>query len=243
LTDTPAAPSLATESAVGNHIRMTSPAHAVSVAVIDDHDVIHAGIQTWLADAAPPLRLADGYLTNDEFLAAHPVPSEAVDVVVVDLELQSRRPEVEALQHVVEAGHHVVVYSHLQNSEIILRYLDAGALTYLVKSEGKTHLVEAIRGAVAEEPYVGPRMAAAMADDSRTGRPNLTAREQEVLKAWFQTESKELVAQRLFITPATVRTHLFRARAKYAAAGRPAPTKAALVARAVQDGILSIDDL
>lgn len=56
-------------------------------------------------------------------------------------------------------------------------------------------------------------------------------------------ESKDLVTCRLNIAPATVRTHLQRVRVKYAAAGRPAPTKAALVARAVQDGIISIDDL
>lgn len=56
-------------------------------------------------------------------------------------------------------------------------------------------------------------------------------------------ESNDLVAGRLNIAPATVRTHLQRVRVKYAAAGRPAPTKAALVARAVQDGIISIDDL
>jgi len=68
-------------------------------------------------------------------------------------------------------------------------------------------------------------------------------REREVLVAWFQTESKELVGQRLYISPATVRTHLQRIRIKYAAAGRPATTKAALVARAIQDGMISVDDL
>jgi hypothetical protein len=58
-----------------------------------------------------------------------------------------------------------------------------------------------------------------------------------------QTENKEVVGRRLFIEPTTVCTHLQRVRAKYAAAGKPARTKAALVARAIQDGILSIDEL
>ncbi|WP_411156391.1 helix-turn-helix transcriptional regulator [Nocardia cyriacigeorgica] len=48
------------------------------------------------------------------------------------------------------------------------------------------------------------------------------------------TESKTLVGQRLYITTGTVNTHLERIRTKYAQAGRPAPTKAALVARAIQ---------
>jgi DNA-binding CsgD family transcriptional regulator len=86
-------------------------------------------------------------------------------------------------------------------------------------------------------------MAGALSNDTDPGRPNLTEREKDALIAWFQTESKELVAQRLSVAPATVRTYLQRARARYAAVGRPAPTKAALVARAIQDGIVSVNDL
>ncbi len=92
-------------------------------------------------------------------------------------------------------------------------------------------------------PYVGPRMAEAMINDSAVGRPNLAPREKEVLIAWFRTESKDVVASQLQIAPTTVRTHLQRVRAKYAAVGRPATTKAALVARAIQDGIVNVDDI
>jgi DNA-binding CsgD family transcriptional regulator len=75
------------------------------------------------------------------------------------------------------------------------------------------------------------------------GRPDLAPREKEVLVAWFQTDSKALVATQLHIAPTTVRTHLQRIRAKYAAVGRPATTKAALVARAIQDGLINVEDL
>jgi DNA-binding CsgD family transcriptional regulator len=86
-------------------------------------------------------------------------------------------------------------------------------------------------------------MAKALLNDTRLGRISLSEREKEVLIAWFQTESKELVGKRLYISPTTVRTHLQRARAKYAGVGRPAPTKSALLARAIEDGILSLNDL
>ena len=86
-------------------------------------------------------------------------------------------------------------------------------------------------------------MGKAMLNDSTVGRIKLSEREKQVLVAWFQTESKELVGKRLFIAPTTVRTHLQRARAKYAGVGRPAPTKSALLARAIEDGILSLNDL
>ncbi|MFD3703486.1 LuxR C-terminal-related transcriptional regulator [Nocardia sp. NPDC058658] len=86
-------------------------------------------------------------------------------------------------------------------------------------------------------------------DDTRTtghaapGRPTLSGREIEVLLAWLASDSKVEVGQRLYISPGTVNTHLSRIRDKYAAAGRPAPTKAALVVRALQDALIGIDDL
>jgi DNA-binding NarL/FixJ family response regulator len=126
---------------------------------------------------------------------------------------------------------------------VILRCLELGAVTFIVKSEGKSHLIDAVRAALLNEPYVGPRMAKAIFHDRSMGRPKLAPREQEVLIAWFQTESKDLVGQKLEISSTTVRTHLQRVRTKYAAVGRPAPTKSALVARAIQDGIIFLDDL
>ncbi len=73
-------------------------------------------------------------------------------------------------------------------------------------------------------------------------RPSLSAREVEVLLAWLRAESKEEAARMLFISPATVSTHIIRIRAKYAAAGRPAKRKAALFARAIQDGYTTLDE-
>ena len=215
----------------------------LTIAVIDDHDVIHSGIRSWCAASDPAMVVTDCFFDSESFLAAHPAPSELVQVAIVDLELTGRKPDFEALERITQAGHRVVVYSHLEQNEVILQCLELGAVTYLVKSEGKRHLIEAIRAASTNLPYVGPRMAGALHNDSAIGRPALGAREKEVLVAWFQTESKELVGSRLFISPATVRTHLQRIRVKYAAVGRPAPTKAALVARAIQDGMISVDEL
>lgn len=219
------------------------PDSVVTVAVIDDHDIVHAGLQSWFNQATPPIRLIGGYSSVETFLAQYPSGPGGVDVVLLDLELRSRQPDLTSIERLTTARHRVVVYSHIVHDEVILRSLDLGADTYIAKAEGKSHLVDAVYATASGESYVGPRMANAMRRDHSTGRPRLTAREQEILLAWFQTESKDLVAERLFISPSTVRTYLQRVRAKYAAAGRPAATKAALVARAVQDGIISVDEL
>src|ERR1700752_2586034 len=216
-----------------------SAATGVSVAVIDDHDTIHAGIQAWCAIADPPVRVVGSYFSVDQFFAD---PCDA-EVVLLDLELTSRRPDFSGIERVIESSRPVVIYSHIIHDEVILKCLDLGATTYVAKSEGKAHLLAAIRAAATDTAYVSPRMAGAISNDRRVGRPRLTSREHEILVAWFQTESKELVAERLYISPSTVRPYLQRVRIRYAPVGRPAPTKAALVARAVQDGIISVEEL
>lgn len=75
------------------------------------------------------------------------------------------------------------------------------------------------------------------------GTPELSPREAQVLTHWLRADSKTAVCEELFLGLGTVNTYLYRIREKYAVAGRPAATKAALLARALQDGLLGIDDL
>ncbi|TWS18834.1 LuxR family transcriptional regulator [Tsukamurella asaccharolytica] len=70
----------------------------------------------------------------------------------------------------------------------------------------------------------------------------LSEREIEVLLAWFASDSKEGAARLMFISPATVATHIARVRGKYAGAGRSARTKTALFARFLEDGYTSLWD-
>ncbi|MEZ0340122.1 response regulator [Mycobacterium sp. pV006] len=212
----------------------------VRIVIIDDHDVVHAGVQAWCADADPPIEVVGSYPGPAQFLADADVTA---DVVLLDLQIEGNRPDFDALRRLCDGDTRVIVYSHITADEVILTCLELGAVTYLTKSEGKLHLIEAVHAAHSGTPYVGPRMGKALLNDTTLGRIKLTEREKQVLVAWFQTESKELVAKRLFIAPTTVRTHLQRARAKYASVGRPAPTKSALLARAIEDGILSLNDL
>ncbi|MFV8228630.1 response regulator [Mycolicibacterium fortuitum] len=215
----------------------------ITVAVIDDHDVVHAGVEAWCAHADPAIEVVGSFPTPTAFFARFPDVPDSVDVVLLDLQIDGNKPEFDTLHKLCRVGQRVVVYSHLAADEVILTCLDIGAISYLTKTEGKRHLIEAIHAAHSATPYVAPRMAKALLSDTKLGRTNLSDREKEVLIAWFQTESKELVGKRLYISPTTVRTHLQRARAKYANVGRAAPTKSALLARAIEDGLLSLNDL
>jgi DNA-binding NarL/FixJ family response regulator len=216
----------------------------ITVAIIDDHDVVHAGVEAWCSQADPPISVVGNFHSPREFTATYPnLPASDVDVVLFDLQIDGNKPDLDVLRNLCDSGQRVIVYSHMFSDEVILASLEMGAATYLAKSEGKRHLIEAIQAAHSAEPYMGPSMAKAVINDRALGRTKLSEREKQVLIAWFQTESKDLVGKRLYIAPTTVRTHLQRARAKYAAVGRPAPTKSALLARAIEDGILSLNDL
>lgn len=212
-------------------------------AVVDDHAVVHDGIAGWCAAADPPIRLAGAYHDPAALLGDPAAGPDTIDAIVLDLQFNEQAPDLDALTALCLRGFRVVVFSQHVDGDLVLDCLDRGAVTYLSKHEGREHLVAALRAAGSDRPYVSPTMALAMAQDTRPARPTLSPRELEVVLAWFQTESKSLVAQRLYITTGTVNTHLERTRAKYAAVGRPAPTKAALVARAIQDGLVSPDDL
>lgn len=214
-----------------------------TVAIIDDHDVVHAGVAAWCAQAEPPIGVLGCFRSPMEFLARYPNPPHDVDLVVLEPHIAGGRPDFGSLQRLCRASQRVIVYSQLCSDEVILTSLECGAISYLAKTEGRHHLLAAIRAAKSGEPYLGPLMAKALLHDHASGRPRLSDREKQVLVAWFRTESKELVGAQLCIAPTTVRTHLQRVRAKYAAAGRDAPSKAALLARAVEDGILGLDEL
>ncbi|WP_083335733.1 response regulator [Mycobacteroides saopaulense] len=221
--------------------KATESGQPVTVVVVDDHDIIHSGIRTWCAQSTPAVQIAGSYLTIATFLETH-TDVTAVDAVILDLELRSREPDFDAIKQTVDAGHRVIVFSHLEEPTIILTCLQLGAKTYLAKSEGQGHLLAAIHALATGQSYVGPLQAAAIHSDTRDGRPHLTDREREVLKTWFQTESKEIVALQLNIAPGTVKKHLDNISAKYAAIGRPTSSKAELLANTLKDGTFTINE-
>ncbi|GAB2755941.1 response regulator transcription factor [Amycolatopsis magusensis] len=212
----------------------------LTAVVIDDHPAVRAGVVHWLSSGTPPIRVvAEG----EDVRVAWMGDGAVADVVILDLHLNSTTPAMGDLRRLTEAGRRVVVYSMRADDDIALQCLELGALCYLTKAEGDQHLVEAVRAAAGDRAYTPPSLAGALAGDRSDRRPALSARETEVLIEWFQSESKEFVAHRLGISPNTVNSHLERIRIKYAQIGREAPTKAALVARAIQDGLIGVSDL
>ena len=208
------------------------------VALVDEHEVVRAGLQDWLSGHGR----VSGFASQRDYLEWIGTAGR-VDAVVTEIEQDGRAPDLACLRQMCGCGPAVIVYSRLASPELILACIDEGVTTYLVKSESREHLLEAVRRAGDDEPYIGPQMAQALRRRNEFGRVTLSQREREVLMAWLRTESKDEVGRLLNIAPATVRTHLQRVRAKYAQTGRPASTKSALFAQAVQDGLIGLAEL
>jgi DNA-binding NarL/FixJ family response regulator len=212
-------------------------AAVLTAVILDDHPAVTAGVEAWCTAADPLIRLIDA---GDRLAQVWTEPGRSADVVIFDLQLGGRPPAFHDLRQLVQADRAVIVYSQRADNATALTCLDLGAFTYLTKAEGKEHLILAIHAAAHHLPYTSPSLSGALGTDDRPGRPVLSARETEVLLAWFECASKKLVAAKLHLSVKTVETYIDRVRLKYAAADRDAPTKAALHERALQDGIIDL---
>jgi two-component system nitrate/nitrite response regulator NarL len=207
----------------------------VTVAIIEDHPVVTEGVASWIrSDPGQRARLVH---TARDLTELHGERRPQADVVILDLELSGELVTGQ-IPGLVAAGYRVVAFSGHSDPAIVMETLDNGAHAYVSKDEGSDHLVEAVLAAAADRPYVTRSQARAMLSDQRPGRPELSQQELQALLLWFQGMSKASVGRRMSISENTVRQYISRARAKYAATGRIAPSKDALLARAIEDGVI-----
>jgi DNA-binding NarL/FixJ family response regulator len=212
----------------------------VTVAIVEDHPVVTEGVASWIrADPSHRVRLVQ---TARDLAGLRVVPPERADVVILDLEL-SGELVTSKIPELVAAGYRVVAFSGHSDPAIVMETMDNGAHAYVSKDEGRDHLVEAVLAAAADRPYVTRSQARAILADQNPARPALSEQERQALLLWFQGMSKASVARRMSISENTVRQYISRARAKYAASGRTAPSKDALLARAVEDGVVKLSEI
>ena len=212
----------------------------VTVAIIEDHPVVTEGVASWIrSDPGQRVQLVQ---TARDLTELSPVQRPRADVLILDLEL-SGELVTDRIPGLVAAGYRVVAFSGHTDPEIVMDTLDNGAHAYVSKDEGREHLVEAVLAAAADRPYVTRSQARAILADQRPARPELSQQERQALLLWFQGMSKASVGRRMSISENTVRQYISRARAKYAATGRTAPSKDALLARAIEDGVIKAGEI
>ena len=207
--------------------RQDTSAPRPGVVLVDAHPVVLTGMGTWLRRAGIAV-----VATGGSAEVAWRSPGATADVVVLDPQPVGRgEPAWTDLERLVAAGRRVVVHTVRHDEETVVRCRRLGC-PVVSKTNGETALVAAVLAAAGTRPC-----------PPADGRPRLTARERDVLLAWIRCESKRTVAMLCHLSPRTVEGYIDRIRLRYAEVGRPAPTKASLVARALQDGLIALDEL
>jgi DNA-binding NarL/FixJ family response regulator len=189
----------------------------IRVLVADDQTVVREGLVTLLG-LIPGIEVAgvarDGEEAVELAVALRP------DVVLMDLRMP-RLDGVEATRRLVAAsGARVVVLTTYADDESIFAALRAGALGYLTKDSGAEEIARAVRtvhaGQALLEPAVQRRLIESLRErPTEPARPapapapdDLTPREVEVLGLIAQGLSNGDIARRLFVSEATVKTHV-----------------------------------
>lgn len=215
-------------------IAVAASREPVRVSVIDDHPVVVEGVRVWLGEDP-------GIVVT---CAGDTVESAGVDtdVLILDLNLAGRLV-IDEIADLAGAGTRIIAFSQFTEQNVVLSALDAGACAFVAKSEGRVHLLDTVTAVAADRPYVTPTAAGVLVGDRRPNAPGLSERERTALLWWFQSMSKASVARRMGISAHTVDMYIKRARLKYARVGRPAPTKADMLMRAIEDGLVRPEDV
>jgi DNA-binding NarL/FixJ family response regulator len=204
----------------------------IRLIIVDDHPVVRDGLRGMLA-SDPDLEVVGEASDGAEALAL--VASVQPDVVLMDLRMP-RLGGAAAIRALTEQGSEarVLVLTTYDTDSDMVPALEAGATGYLLKDAPREELVRAIRAAARGESVLAPSVATRLVSLRRAPEHDpLRDRELEVLTLIAQGETNRGAAARLFISEATVKTHLLHIYAKLDVNDR-----AAAVAAAYERGLL-----
>jgi NarL family two-component system response regulator LiaR len=214
----------------------------ITVLVVDDHEIVRRGIIT-LLETEPDIKVL-GQAENGR-AALELAESLHPDVILMDL-VMPEMDGVEAIREIRERGlsSHVLVLTSFGSDDKLFPAVRAGALGYLLKDTSPADLVQAIHkaaeGQSALTPAVARRLLQEFSTDLEPTPPAepLSERELEVLKLVARGLTNEQIGGKLFISEATVRTHVSHILAKLSLGNR---TQAALYALRV--GLVTLEEI
>jgi two-component system, NarL family, nitrate/nitrite response regulator NarL len=199
----------------------------VLVGVVDDHDLMVAGIRALLSARNSPARFAAGARTVDALLEA----AKEFDVVILDVRLDDGSTPEENIRRLTTEGHRVLLHADFRHREASPTMVRSGARGLVWKNDPVRSLLDAVMH-VAEGGSWTPE------DDGHS--VDLTHRETEVLRLYAAGLKYAETAAALDppVSVESVKTYLQRIRRRYDEAGRPASTRMELHQRALEDGLL-----
>jgi len=193
----------------------------IRVLIVDDHAMVRKGLISFLKNK-PELELVGEARDGRE--AIEYCEQLQPDVILMDLIM----PELGgvAATHAIHQrwpGVQVIALTSFQEKALVQDALQAGAIGYLLKNVSGDELAEAIRQAHGGRPTLAPEAVQALVQppsEAETMAADLTRREQEVLALLVKGMSNPEIADRLFISRATVKVHISSILSKLGVASR-----------------------
>jgi len=206
----------------------------IRVLIVDDHPVVRDGLRGMI-EREPDLTVVGEAADGAEALA-RVGDGSTVDVVLMDLRMP-RMSGVEAIRELQRQAPNVrvLVLTTYDTDGDVLPAVEAGATGYLLKDTPRDELVRAVRAAHRGEAVLSPSVAGRLMGQVRSpAREALTERELAVLRLVAAGSTNREAARALFISEATVKTHLLHIYEKLGVRDR-----ASAVAAAFQRGLLT----
>lgn len=193
----------------------------IRVMLLDDHPVVRAGLRA-IINAFPDMTVVAEGADGSPALTA---TRDDVDVIVSDIQM----PGLDGISTTrlvrTGGGPNVLILTTYDTQADIISAIEAGALGYLLKDAPEQQLHDAIVNTAAGRRTLSPDVAAVLA--RRLSSPELSQRESEILRALATGASNRAIAEELFISQATVKTHLVHIYTKLGVDNRTAAVAAA----------------
>ncbi|MER5218936.1 response regulator transcription factor [Streptomyces flaveus] len=205
---------------------------AISLLIVDDHPVVRDGLRG-MFESAPGFTVLGEASNGVEAVTL--TQSLDPDVVLMDLRMPGGNG-VEAIAELTRQGARakILVLTTYDTDSDTLPAIEAGATGYLLKDAPREELFSAVRAAAEGRTVLSPAVASRLVSAVRApANEPLSAREREVLALVAKGTSNREIARVLFISEATVKTHLTHLYAKLGVKDR-----AAAVAVGYDRGIL-----
>ncbi|MFB6572731.1 MULTISPECIES: response regulator [Streptomyces] len=190
-----------------------APGRRVRLLLCDDHAVVRAGLRALLS-ADPGIEVVGEAATGEEALAV--AAQRRPDVVLMDLSLGTGIDGIEATRRIVAEvpGTRVLVLTTYDTDADVTRAVQVGATGYLLKAERPEELFAAIAAAAEGRAVLSAPAANRVMERVRKPHAALTERQLDILGQLARGLGNREIARALFISEATVKTHLVRIYAK-----------------------------